>query len=168
MEPAKVCVFLNKMSPIWKTWSKYLQCILVLHCCMSAQIGVSHLNSLEEEKAKVVWEKACMTWEYEICQLRESSAQCLRGAAAHYCMLPNYHCQCSSEYMIIVRHSNSGWWLMVLSKWLKSSSSHSFNSWGLPKGVSHLFLHCHILCTIMSHGACVYSDMPQAVVSTGM
>lgn len=45
---------------------------------------------------------------------------------------------------------------------------YSLNSWDLPKGISHLFLHRHILCTIMSHGLGVYPDMSQAVVSTGV
>lgn len=44
----------------------------------------------------------------------------------------------------------------------------SFNSWDLPKGLSHLFLYCHILCTIVSHGSSLYPNMSQAVVSTGM
>lgn len=44
------------------------------------------------------------------------------------------------------------------------SSSHS---WDLPKGVSHLLLHCHLLCSIVPHGPGLYSDMSQAVVSAG-
>lgn len=43
----------------------------------------------------------------------------------------------------------------------------SFNSCDLPKGVPHLFLYCHLLCSVMSHGPSLHSDMSQAVVSAG-
>lgn len=44
----------------------------------------------------------------------------------------------------------------------------SFHSWDLPKGVSHLLLHCHLLCSIVPYGPGLFSDMSQAVVSAGL
>lgn len=77
-------------------------------CCLVIYCALAHLNSpkkrttSEEGKAKVVWGKACVTWEYEICQSHDSHAQC--RVAALLVMLPNYPGKCSSEYD---RHSNS-------------------------------------------------------------
>lgn len=78
-----------------------------------------------------------------------------------------------SRLIAMGRHTTVRWYLG--REWSKSSfrsnyddSFYSLNSWDLSEGVSHLFLHCHLLCTIMSHGPGIYPDMSQAVVSTGV
>lgn len=67
-----------------------------------------------------------------------------------------------------VRQSNNNWgsWISITFQF-SIKFLLSFDSWDLPEGVSHLFLHCHVHCTLMPHGSGVHPDMSQAVVSTG-